>query len=558
MEMVKTGESSKYVFTELSKGFTVSAPGRTTVEVVCDTFGLLVFSDGDECSRHFGFYEYYSFSDAVARGLMRGWEAPLKTEKEKERGHPAWDVKSWAVKQTAENIGRRVHAQWKRLLMTVDPNVLAVHRAIFAATFGAADVLMDPELYKNKYLVADIMNFRAAAIAVAFVDALSARLVPQVGYDDWTSRQERVQSARLSFLENWRGLFAPDGKSYRSLDRTLSNLPGGVYARGLLTLPQIELKRPIFDNVEMNVLTCCYDCAGSDGFAQKENLPLFLNANRAQIEEGLRRVSEHTHNALRARQLRDRRFFVLFLRDFPERHRGRLVGLVDKSIHWHRFEREQEAQRIISELGGKHKVRRPEIALPENKDLRFLATVEDICAEGSVMQNCIASYAIRAVRGDCYLFHAEHNGEMASIEVSPSGRVVQAHGVRNQRNDAAQWAKRVLNRWGKPIAAAAAIAEEKRKAEFERVVVAGTEVDRQTVFSQLIATIQAQGEDFLDENMCFTPAGQLWAKEKIVPICNELNIPKRFARMSASEAMVINLRLKGCEDMIGSISSSVE
>src|SRR5262245_38214677 len=47
-----------------------------------------------------------------------------------------------------------------------------------------------------------------------------------------------------------------------------------------------------------------------------------------------------------------------------------------------------------------------------------------------------------------YLFHVEHAGEHASVEVGEDGRVRQAFGPRNQCNDAAQWGAQALSRCG--------------------------------------------------------------------------------------------------------------
>jgi len=74
------------------------------------------------------------------------------------------------------------------------------------------------------------------------------------------------------------------------------------------------------------------------------------------------------------------------------------------------------------------------------------------------MQNCAASYAERAVRGWCYLFHVVHDGEEATVEVDYAGRVVQAEGPGNRRNGAANWGRRVLSRWGKTFPADATAA----------------------------------------------------------------------------------------------------
>jgi hypothetical protein len=79
--------------------------------------------------------------------------------------------------------------------------------------------------------------------------------------------------------------------------------------------------------------------------------------------------------------------------------------------------------------------------------VRFLDTVGAICAEAERMQHCVATYVDLAVGGNCYLFHVEHKGEEATVEVGCEGAVRQAQGPRNQRIRAARWGKRVLEYW---------------------------------------------------------------------------------------------------------------
>jgi len=67
------------------------------------------------------------------------------------------------------------------------------------------------------------------------------------------------------------------------------------------------------------------------------------------------------------------------------------------------------------------------------------------------MQHCVASYTEEAIEGKCYLFHVEHAGAAATVEVGWNGKVWQANGPRNQQNAAAQWGRRVLGRWGKDV-----------------------------------------------------------------------------------------------------------
>ena len=134
--------------------------------------------------------------------------------------------------------------------------------------------------------------------------------------------------------------------------------------------------------------------------------------------------------------------------DFPDRHNGTIIGLAEKSIRWHRQDRTADVQRVADNYGRNTEVANPPIPLPEHEGIKFLGTVGDICQEEYDMQHCIASYVHEAINGYCYLFHVEHGGEAASVKVNTYGRIVQAHGPRNGRNQAVEWGKRHLSRWG--------------------------------------------------------------------------------------------------------------
>ena len=68
------------------------------------------------------------------------------------------------------------------------------------------------------------------------------------------------------------------------------------------------------------------------------------------------------------------------------------------------------------------------------------------------MENCVGGYATGAVYGSCYLFHVEHDGEEATVEVCPTTRRVrQSEAPRNRQNGASRWGRRVLQRWAKNL-----------------------------------------------------------------------------------------------------------
>jgi len=91
---------------------------------------------------------------------------------------------------------------------------------------------------------------------------------------------------------------------------------------------------------------------------------------------------------------------------------------------------------------------RPPIPLPAVPGVTFLATVGAIVEEGERMGHCIATRAEDALRGRCFLFHIDHQGQRASVEVSAKGEIAQAQGPHNTDNTAAWWGARQLRGWG--------------------------------------------------------------------------------------------------------------
>ena len=470
-------QSSRYHFIQWPRGFRIEGINRNPVTVDLLDYSILVNQ------KSFGFYTYYSFSRYIAKQLMANSIPPEdKLEYMFQDWHyiPVW-VRKWAVTQTAKVIGKRVHFQWRRLLTLVDPDVLAVHRSVYAATIQAAEVTYDPALYLEKHLVRDIINYRAGAIAALIFDDLNffgqqikaisildnlpsssetkalKALARDSGVDMnfevntncYLNRMEITPAERIEKLINWRDLFSCSGKSYRSLDRTLMNLPGGIPAGYLSYLCTIELPRPITDRVELLCLLT-YRSVYEDNTRSKipNNTKVVINATRKQILEAMSRVAIHTHNDLDPRKSYSFLFFSSFINDYPEIHNGNIIGLAEKAIKWHRRQGQDEITKPIERLGEDTEAAIPPIPLPVHPGIKFLAKVSDIGNEGLNMGHCIATYAKDAVDGHCHLFHIEHNGELATVQVDFKGHVVQAHGPGNKQNQAVNWGKRMLRCWG--------------------------------------------------------------------------------------------------------------
>lgn len=384
----------------------------------------------------FGLFDYFGLADSVSCALNSGWSGP------KDREQPAPEnLRRWVHKRTAQAINERLHAYYLRAIERLresHPTVVAVQRKVFAATFSTPWLLYAEELYERRHLVSDLIRYRAAAVAVAHASKLS----PFRPY-----RQDVDENLKALDSGNWRGLFSPDGESYRALNRTLDDLPGGVPAGLMQHLQQLRLKEPIRSRASLAVALIYQSMAGPGPDAPRT---AFV-AEPDRIKRAVSIVAAHTHQPLSFRRTEDLRKMVRFLMDYPgaAEHRGNIVGLAERSVRWHREEAQNAARRQAQRLGAHSKAKPPPVELPREEGIEFLAEVERICREGQFMGNCVGSYANLAVRGEAYLFHAEHKGEHATAQVSPQGRVIQASGPSNRPNGASKWASRVLGRWGK-------------------------------------------------------------------------------------------------------------
>ena len=385
---------------------------RLPVRLVRDQYGLVVESVGH--TKTFNFFSFTHILSCMVHGLMSKRQGRFP-------GGADDKLTERAIQQTMWVLGKRIRSEWERLVEQADPTVLGVHRTVYSAAFNReVPLLVRPRLYREPYLVKDITSYRAAAVAAWACGTL----------DD----EEAIQK-----LTNWREVFSPAG-SYRELNRTLMNLPGSVPPCLLCTLNTVLLPRPITNRLELITFLCA-------GRRQPGRCRVFAFATADQIKEAMKRISTHIHRNLSPRRTKDITQAVGFLRDYPDDHRGNIVGLANKAIRWHRECWREQAEEATSHLSDNTLTAVPPIPLPQVDGIRFLATVGDLCNESNTMQHCIGYYAERARDGECFLFHVEHEGEQASVEVSPCGFVVQAQGPSNSQNRATEWGRNVLGNW---------------------------------------------------------------------------------------------------------------
>ena len=190
-------------------------------------------------------------------------------------------------------------------------------------------------------------------------------------------------------------------------------LPGGLAADLLVELPGVRLTRPVTDRVELIGLLSAR--------RPHVNAGLFDHARRADLAWAVARVGVALGRPLSTRRCADVALAVRYLCDFPDRHRGSLANLAERSARWHRDR--PPPPPATGELPDDAAVDVPPVPLPTVPGLSFLSTAGAIRAEGRRMGHCIGTYVCHAATGRSYLFHFKRGAAAASIEVSAGGVV---------------------------------------------------------------------------------------------------------------------------------------
>ncbi len=530
---------ARYRVIEEYEGFRIEGRDRVSVYVRLSPYktSLLIGRSLDEINASeqgslsrfpsaCGLYGYYRLLDIIARVTMSQWQRPPNPTND-------WSgIKEWSISRTKQALHfRGVYQQWQRLLSLVPEPQKSVAKAVFAATFDGSQRGCEtwPELYDYPFLVKDILQYRAAAIAAHYADSLIEQVglmvqvqrehsasacqsgapserfeaisqrrwgvfskefspldvtngLPSDAEERW--KQERLEQRQIVMellAHDWKALYSHNGTAGKSLRRSLMSLSGGVSGPLLCEFPKLEqfLIRPIVDRVELTTFLLLARSALGWGPISSDTWEgnILARASRKEILAALHILSNHQQREFFRQQYhagqRMRRqapvltpwknglsLLVGYIYDYCcfcrqtglPAHNGNIVGLVEKSISWHRDaqRRTEEFQKAL--LDGTACAALSPVPLPSNSSIAFLSTAKDIFAEGEKMGHCIASYASWAVNGQCYLFHVNHQDTEASVQVNTFGQVVQSYGPHNSSNAASEYGKHVLEKWGSSFA----------------------------------------------------------------------------------------------------------
>lgn len=411
---------SKYTITDIPGGFLVERDGGLQLGVTYGDTYLHVGGLGGRTSgstegsfaapapENVGLYCFPQMVNEIAEYFLEAqWTRYLRKNDRKT-----------GTEMIARALSRRLKPHWERIIREFVPEeVAALARLMWSSVHGDARVLHVPDLYTDKYrhLRSDLHKYHACR--------LFARL--------WQTHYERND---LDVLLDWRAFFTPT-VPYKALNKTLDKLPNAISFHDIERLRVMKLERPI-----TNRLHLIFALVAAEHRHWGLHERAVLGGGASQIAEGAALFGFALKRQSKTAEIKRAANLIL---DYPHAYGGDLLGLARRSHEWH-----ERADYSRSTTGPPPNHELPLLNLDYDllaeEGVTPLRTVGDVEGEGSTMRHCVASYASHAAEGGCFLFHVEHNGEWATIEVSPAGKIRQAYGPRNTHNSACDWGVAML------------------------------------------------------------------------------------------------------------------
>lgn len=324
-------------------------------------------------------------------------------------------------------IERLLFAALRRVAIQKDSEIDAVIQAV--ARERSTPLVLSPAVVGQPFLARDVLRFRPAAIAIAFVETISAL----------TERAEYADDAR-GLLADWRVLFARDGESTRALNKTLADLPPDALAPDVWALRHVRLELPVQSALHLRLVA--QRARGAEA-ARDEHLSLVQHAGMEELLQSRERVAMSLGLAGAPDVEKDHLFAEALAASGARRGQESLRSMLRRSV----------VDRRSGRVGLDPATRTVPPPIPPPRGARLLATVGEIVLEGERMHHCVGAHARRAVEGGAFIFHVQFGGEHATVEVSVHGDVVDSAGPCNESNRAARHARRLLTAWGKGLTA---------------------------------------------------------------------------------------------------------
>jgi hypothetical protein len=248
-------------------------------------------------------------------------------------------------------------------------------------------------------------------------------------------------------MADWKALYSPTGEAYDALEQTLLNLPSAVPPHSVANLNRLHLEGPLTGRLAMITMTRYAEQCELRGRQGACLRPLF-EADEAQFEEALTRLSAYQGRRLDPRRFEDVQALADLLAEYPGPGRGKLVRLAEEAIRWHRAALDEERLGVFEWFDGQVKTAEPAVAPPRVEGIRFLDRVSALVSELIRMRLSVEPYAQRVMYGEShYYFHVKRRGEEAVVEVNLERDPIGADVLGGRRNRAGNWGRQVLNQW---------------------------------------------------------------------------------------------------------------
>ena len=312
---------SKYTIVENTNSFTISARDRvtTTVELVGDQLPYFKINNN-----RVELIKYSNLMQKISQSLFSEWESPK---------NKSGFIPKWILNSCQNGIGKRVYEQWKRLLDRCDQKIVNIQRKVFSVHGHLPDQMQYfPGFYKHKYLTNDLLSLRSGCASVIYASIHNNNVEYYVKYP-----YKEIKP------EEWMKIYSNKKYVYPALGQTLNNLPGGISVKNLYRLSDFLLKRPLLSRLELSL-----NIANIRNVSL--NFDVFHFATPQDIKLAAKRVGDHLRNKINLRKFSGIVQLTNFLTDYPDNHNGRLPGLAEKSIRWHRRGIYQHAQRELELL----------------------------------------------------------------------------------------------------------------------------------------------------------------------------------------------------------------
>ena len=334
--------------------------------------------------------------------------------------------KAEATNMIMRALGRRVSDALAHVRVNVaSPEEVELSKLMWASTQTHALVTTIPELYTAdwRHLYKDLLRYHAARLYAKF------REVTPLTYSEFG----------LLNIVDWRKqLNTFDGKL---MNKSLDHFPTGVSYKNIGALAYAKLEKPITTRLHMIALI-----ATCNHHHRNMHMRTVARASDKEITEACAAINYAPTITRRSKQ-EEIAGAISHILDYDEAYNGDLVGLANRSREYHAnmltgHRRYKTALREVDDMTAvPHGI---DLDVLREQGVTFLDSANAVIREGNHMQHCVATYAAKAVAGDCYLFHVEQGGEEATVEVGRDGRILQAYGPGDLKNDACVYGSGVL------------------------------------------------------------------------------------------------------------------